>query len=146
MADHQQEQSIHVQGQDAVARYKQRLSAEIVEIIDRTMLPGLKARVRFVEIVDTADMVAEIDAEAGSVYGRRMSVAEIRKGAPASLPLANLFNVSSTQHGAGIATGISGGAALLKRLTGITLLFQGIAPNSNTRWNSRMVSSVPKAS
>ena len=117
----EQERAIYAQGPQAVSRWKDKLQQDLVSILDRAVLPGIQAHIRFVRIVSTIDLVEETGSERGSVYGRRLTVPEVLRGQPADLPLANLYNVSSTQNGPGISSGVLTGTRLLERLTGISV-------------------------
>ncbi len=112
------EKAIQESGPSAVAAFKAKLGQQVVDLLDRNLLPGIRSYVRFVEVVGTMDIVDQLGAERGNVYGRRMNVAELRTGMPADPDVSNLYNVSATRNGAGIAAGISTAATLVARLTG----------------------------
>ncbi len=115
-----QEKGIYKNGEDAVKRFKDKLAADIVDILDRNVFRGLKAKLLFSEVVSSIDIEAETNGEMGNAYGRRLNVKEILKGQieENGCPK-NLYNVSATKNTPGIANGISTAAVLLEELTGI---------------------------
>jgi hypothetical protein len=120
--NYNQENKIYTKGPEAVRRFKEKLAADIVDILDRNMFPGLKSKLLFAEVVSSIDIKAETGGEMGNAYGRRLSVKEILKGQieETGCP-GNLYNVSATKNSPGIAGGIGTASTLLEELTGITI-------------------------
>ncbi len=117
-----QEKGIYEEGPDAVAAFKDKLAADIVDILERNLFPGIASRLRFVEIISSVDCESHTGGEFGNAYGRRMTVDEILKGAirEDDCP-ANLYNVSATKNSPGIAAGIFTAKLLFEELTGHTI-------------------------
>ncbi len=120
--NYHQEKEIHAKGSESTRRYKEKLAADIVDILDRNMFPGLKARLLFTEVVSSLDIKAQTNGEMGNAYGRRLSVKEILKGQiEEDGSPDNLYNVSATKNSPGIAGGIGTATVLLEELTGIII-------------------------
>ncbi len=117
-----QEKGIYSEGTGAIKKYKEKLAADIVDILDTNVFPGLKEKLIFAEAVSSIDIERETGGEMGNAYGKRLSVKEILKGAVKenNCPV-NLFNVSATKNSPGIAGGIGTAVDLLKKITGITV-------------------------
>jgi len=118
--NYQQEKSIYEKGPEAVKKFKEKLAGDIVDILEANVLPGIKSRLLFTEIVSSMDVQTDTDGERGNAYGRRLTVKEILKGAieEKNCP-PNLHNVSATKNSPGIASGIFTAELILKELTGI---------------------------
>ncbi len=114
-----QEKEIYKKGEDEIKHFKDKLAADIIEILDRNMFRGLKSKLMFAEVVSSIDIETETNGEKGNAYGRRLNVKEILKGQieEDGCPK-NLYNVSATKNTPGIANGISTAAILLEELTG----------------------------
>ncbi len=120
--NYNQENKIYSRGPEAVRKFKEKLAADIVEILDRNMFPGLKSKLLFAEVVSSIDIKTETGGEMGNAYGRRLSVKEILKGQIEEIGCpGNLYNVSATKNSPGIAGGIGTASTLLEELTGITI-------------------------
>jgi phytoene dehydrogenase-like protein len=117
--NYRQEKEIYRKGGDAVRKFKKKLAADVVDILDRNVLPGLKSKLLFAEVISSIDIEEQTNGEMGNAYGRRMNVKEIMKGQieEEGFP-GNLFNVSATKNTPGIAGGISTAAILFEELTG----------------------------
>lgn len=118
--NYQQEKLIYEKGPEAVKKFKEKLAGDIIDILEANVLPGIKSRVLFAEIISSMDVQRDTDGEWGNAYGRRLTVKEILKGAIEEkyCPL-NLHNVSATKNSPGIASGIFTAELILKELTGI---------------------------
>lgn len=117
--NYEQEKAIHAAGPEAVRRFKKKLAADIVDILDTNVFPGIRPKVRFAEVITSVDIEADTGGEFGNAYGRRLTVDEILKG-----PIkedrcpANLYNVSATKNSPGIAGGIFTAELIFEELTG----------------------------
>ena len=121
--NYKQEKAIHDKGSEVLKEFKSKLSEEIVEIIDRNVIPGVKKNFLFSHILTSIDIERDTAAELGNAYGRRVSVKEMLKGF-LKLPgegYTNLYHVSATANGAGVANGISAAVGLLKKLADISV-------------------------
>ena len=121
--NYKQEKAIHDKGPEVLKEFKARLSRDIVEIIDANVIPGVKKNLLFAHILTSIDIERDTAAECGNAYGRRLSVREILKGF-FNLPnedYTNLYHVSATVNGAGVANGISAAEGLLKKLADISV-------------------------
>jgi all-trans-retinol 13,14-reductase len=117
--NYDQEKAIYEKGAVEVKRFKKKLAQDIVDILDRNILPGIKEKLVFAEVISSIDIENDIGVERGSAYGRRMSVREVLKGSIEEMEKPhNLYNVSSTKNFPGIAEGISTASLLLEELTG----------------------------
>lgn len=116
--NYEQEKRIYEQGSAAVREFKDKLAADIVDILERNVFPGICNRLRFAEILSSVDIEADTAGETGNAYGRRLSVDEILKG-PIREPHcpANLYNVSATKNSPGIAGGIATAEVIFRELT-----------------------------
>lgn len=92
---------------------------QIIDLLEANIFPGLRQHLVHKELVSATDLVRDTDSEQGNIYGKRMSVHELHKGPISPLPVSNLYNVSATQHAAGIAAGIATAVDLHQELTGI---------------------------
>ncbi len=121
--NYQREKAIYEEGPGAVERYKKGLAADIVDILDRNVFPGIRSRILFAEVVSSMDIERDTAGELGNAYGRRLTVKEVMKGSidEEDRPQ-NLYNVSATKNSPGIAAGIYTAELILKELTGIELL------------------------
>ena len=113
-----QETNIYRQGPEAVRAFKKQLGDHVLNILDSRMLPGLKEKLKFIEVVSSVDIHKEIDAERGNAYGRRLDVDFRNRSFLKKRPFKNLWDVSATGNFAGIVTGIETAAILMNRLTG----------------------------
>jgi len=117
--NYDQEKQIYKKGKAEVAKFKKKLSKDVVEILDKNIFPGIKDRMVFAEVVSSVDIENDIGVEMGGAYGRRMSVREVLKGTIEEVEKPqNLYNVSSTKNFPGIAEGLSTAAQLFHELTG----------------------------
>jgi len=115
---YRQEKAIHEAGPNAEARFKRRLAAQIVDILERNVFSGIAGRLRFAEVLSSVDIESETLGERGNAYGRRLSAVELRKGPirPDQCP-PNLHNVSATANSPGIAGGIASAMRVFAALT-----------------------------
>jgi hypothetical protein len=114
-----QEKAICEQGPAAAEKYKQKLAADIIAILDKNVFPGIRRRVRFAKIISSIDIENHTGGELANAYGRRLTTEEILKGPvkEENCP-PNLYNVSATKNSPGIAAGIFTAELLFKELTG----------------------------
>ena len=117
-ANFHEEKAVYQKGEQTVTAFKSRKAEETIGLIDRNMLPGLRRHIRFIKVITSVDTSREISSEWGNAYGRRMDVQHVLLGIPQprNLPR-NLFNVSATVGGAGIAAGVDTSASLVRKLT-----------------------------
>jgi phytoene dehydrogenase-like protein len=117
-----QEQALCRAGKRSFERFKRTLAVNVIEILEQNVFPGIRAHVRYCEVVSSIDTARDTMGELGNAYGRRLSAQEMRKG-PIRMKKVpqNLFNVSATCNSPGIAAGIATGARILEQLTGIRL-------------------------
>lgn len=116
------EKEIYAQGEDVVAAYKKKQVSDIIDILERNIFPGISSKIVFSEIISSVDTQKQTHGELGNAYGRRLNLDELLKGSikEKNCP-ANLFNVSATKNGPGIAAGIFTAALLYKEMTGCDL-------------------------
>ncbi|RJP86596.1 MAG: NAD(P)/FAD-dependent oxidoreductase [Desulfobacteraceae bacterium] len=117
--NYDQEKQIYEKGPEAVKSYKQRLAADIVDILENHVFPGIHSRLAFAEIISSIDIERDTGGESGNAYGRRLTADEILKGPikEENCP-ANLYNVSATKNSPGIAAGIFTAELIFEELTG----------------------------
>ena len=114
------EQALREAGTEAA--HHARLAEQVVEIIERDALPGSAAHLRFAKVSTSQDLIAEIGAEQGAIYGRRADVQSIADGPLRPLePVDNLTHVSAAAHMAGIAAGILRAMDVAQELTGLEI-------------------------
>jgi len=105
-------------GPDAYAESRKTMEEGMIDVVERVVFPGLREHLQFHRLLTPLDTHAEIAAEAGNVYGRRLTVDSLWRK-PVVLPgIDNLAFASATAGMAGIATGFQTAAVLARRLTG----------------------------
>jgi len=120
--NYNQEKMIYEAGADAVKNFKTKLAADIMDILEENIFPGIKSRLLFIEILSSVDIQHDTGGESGNAYGRRMTVKEILSGSIEEKDCPhNLYNVSATKNSPGIAYGILTAELLLHELTGIEI-------------------------
>jgi len=120
--NYDQEKGIYKLGPEAVAAWKKDLAHMVVDIIDTSVIPGVRENLVFAEVISSVDIEHDTLGEKGNAYGTRLTVKEILKTAvPCEYPVSNLYNVSASYNAPGIASGIKTGVRLLYRLTGIRI-------------------------
>jgi all-trans-retinol 13,14-reductase len=118
--NYRQEKRIYERGAEDIEKFKKKLAADIVDILEMNVFPGIKSKLLFAEIISSMDIQRDTDGESGNAYGRRMTVKELLKGAidEKDCPQ-NLYNVSATKNSPGIAAGIFTAELIFNELTGI---------------------------
>ena len=117
--NYDQEKQIYEKGPETVKSFKQQLAANIVDILENHVFPGIQSRLAFAEIISSIDIERDTGGESGNAYGRRLTADEILKGPikEENCP-ANLYNVSATKNSPGIAAGIFTAELIFEELTG----------------------------
>lgn len=117
-----QEKEIYNSNPSDFNNFKDKLSADIIDILDQNVFEGIKKYILFTKVITSVDIKNHTDGELGNAYGKRLSVAEVLKGGiRENLPVTNLYNVSATKNSPGIAGGIFTAELLFKELTGIEI-------------------------
>lgn len=116
------ERQIASLGEGARERFAARLVEQVAEIVERDLLPGSAAHLRFSRVFTSVDIIAEIGAERGAIYGRRADVTSILQGPVRPVePVDELFHVSAAAHMAGIASGVLRALELADELCGVVV-------------------------
>ncbi|HPB83290.1 MAG TPA: hypothetical protein PK200_14725, partial [Spirochaetota bacterium] len=120
--NYDQEKGIYDLGAEAVAAWKKDLAHMVIDIIDASVIPGVKENLLFAEVISSVDIEHDTLGEKGNAYGTRLTVKEILKTAvPCEYPVSNLYNVSASYNAPGIASGVNTGVRLLYRLAKVKI-------------------------
>ena len=117
-ADFSQTKELYLQDPSKYAASKQALADRTLQVIAEKIFPGLLSKIEFCEVYTPWDIFRELGAEAGNVYGRRMTIKNLLAGSPRQLPIENLFVACASVGLPGIATAFQTAAHLFFKLTG----------------------------
>lgn len=97
------------------------MGQQVVDHLDRIAFPGLAAATREVRTWRALDLERELGAEAGAVYGSRLSPGAWRWREPWTWGVDNLVNVSAVANDPGIVNCFKGALRLAKWTDGVDL-------------------------
>lgn len=116
-----QEAACRSEGETAYARLRIEVLRQITSAIEKRFFKGFAAKVKESLLLTPLDLVRELGAERGSVYGRRLTPESVFRPPLSRQPLPNVTIACATTGLPGIAVGINTAVLLFEHLSGKTI-------------------------